>query len=175
MARKPRRNHLAQFKAKVALEVITSDKTLAEIAQKYDIHANQIVDWKQQLLGRSAQVFGSDLSTPPVDLKILHAKIGQLALENDFLESALCKAWLLSKKMITKDHELSISAQARLLNISRSTTYPPAQATIGSRFDADALILATSDEHQASWPSIKPTKYGRWIRRIFQWQKVLCI
>ena len=113
MARRPRRNHSAQFKVKVALEAIGSDKTLAEIAQKYDVHANQIVDWKQ-LVDRSAQVFGGDPSTPPVDLKILHAKIGQLAL-----------------KMITKDHELSISAQARLLNISRSTTYcTPLELTI---------------------------------------------
>jgi len=98
MARRPRRNHSAQFKAKVALEAIASDKTLAEITQKYDVHPNQIVDWKQQLVDRSAQVFGGDLSTPPVDLKILHAKIGQLALENDFLESALSKAGLLSAK-----------------------------------------------------------------------------
>ena len=50
MARRPRRNHSAQFKAKVALEAIASDKTLAEIAQKYDVQANQIVDWKQQLV-----------------------------------------------------------------------------------------------------------------------------
>ena len=68
----------------MALEAIASDKTLAEIAQKYDVHANQIVDWKQQLVDQSAQVFGGDPSTPPVDLKILHAKIGQLALENDY-------------------------------------------------------------------------------------------
>ena len=65
----------------MVLEAISSDKTLAEIAQKYDVHANQIVDWRQQLVDRSAQVFGGDPSTPPVDLKILHAKIGQLALE----------------------------------------------------------------------------------------------
>jgi transposase-like protein len=84
MARRPRRNHSAQFKAKVALEAIASDKTLAELSHKHDVHANQIVDWKQQLVDRSAQVFGGDLSTPPVDLKILHAKIGQLALENDY-------------------------------------------------------------------------------------------
>jgi transposase len=97
MARRPRRNHSAQFKAKVALEAIASDKTLAEIAQKYDVH-DQIVDWKQQLVDRSAQVFGGDLSSPPVDLKILHAKIGQLGLENDFLESDLSKAGLMSAK-----------------------------------------------------------------------------
>jgi transposase len=62
MARRPRRNHSAQFKVKVALEGIASDKTLAEIAQKNDVHANQIVDWKQQLVNRSAQVFGGDLN-----------------------------------------------------------------------------------------------------------------
>ena len=87
-----------QLKAKVALEAIAADKTLAELAQKHDVHPNQIVEWKRQLLVRSADVFGGEPSPPPVDLKVLHAKIAQLALENDFLESALTKAGLLSTK-----------------------------------------------------------------------------
>jgi transposase len=99
MSRRPRRNHSPLFKAKVALDAIRGEKTLAELAKQHDVHANQIVDWKNQLLERAASVFGSESSVEPtVDLKDLHAKIGQLALENDFLSGALTKAGMLSAK-----------------------------------------------------------------------------
>ena len=99
MSRRPRRNHSAIFKAKVALDAIKAEKTLAELAKAHDVHPNQIVDWKNQLLERAASVFGAESATPPtVDLKELHAKIGQLALENDFLAGALGKAGLTSAK-----------------------------------------------------------------------------
>jgi transposase len=100
MSRRPRRNHSPAFKAKVALEAIRGDKTLAELAKQYDVHPNQITDWKGQLLERAASVFGGGEAAiePKVDVKELHAKIGQLALENDFLEGALTKAGLLSAK-----------------------------------------------------------------------------
>ena len=100
MSRRPRRNHAAAFKAKVALAAIKGDKTVAEIAQQYEVHPTQVVDWRRQLLDRAADVFGG-ASTPseaPVNLKALHAKIGQLALENDFLEGALIKAGMLSAR-----------------------------------------------------------------------------
>jgi transposase len=85
MSRRPRRNHSPAFKAKVALEAIRGDKTLAELAKQYDVHPNQITDWKGQLLERAASVFGSGEAVvePKVDVKELHAKIGQLTLEND--------------------------------------------------------------------------------------------
>lgn len=99
MARRPRRNHSAAFKAKVALAAIRGDRTLGELAQEHDLHPNQIADWKNQLLERAAEVFGGGSPpAPTVDVKTLHAKIGQLALENDFLEGALGKAGLLSAK-----------------------------------------------------------------------------
>lgn len=99
MSRRARRNHSPTFKAKVAVDAIRGDKTLAELAKLHDVHANQIVDWKNQLLERAAGVFGADsAAVPTVDLKVLHAKIGQLALENDFLAGALDKAGLLSAK-----------------------------------------------------------------------------
>ena len=100
MSTRPRRNHSPAFKAKVALAALKNDKTLAELAQLYDVHANQITQWKNQLQGQAAMAFGaeSDAAAPPVDLKLLHAKIGELTLENDFLESALTKAGLLSAK-----------------------------------------------------------------------------
>ena len=99
MSRRPRRNHSPAFKAKVALEAIRGDKTLAELAKAHDVHPNQITDWKSQLLERAASVFGSDApAEPKADLKELHAKIGQQALEIDFLSGALTRVGLLSAK-----------------------------------------------------------------------------
>ncbi len=96
MPRRPRRNHSAAFKAKVALAAIQGDKTLAQLAEEFEIHANQIVEWKKHLLAEAPSIFGASPIAEPVDLKPLHAKIGQLTLENDFLETARTKAGLLS-------------------------------------------------------------------------------
>lgn len=99
MARRPRRNHSPVLKAKVALAALTGEHTLAELAQKFDVHPNQITEWKRQLQEQAADVFDKGgKSEPSVDLKALHAKIGQLTLENDFLESALTRVGLLSAK-----------------------------------------------------------------------------
>jgi transposase-like protein len=101
MTKRSRRNHSPAFKAKVALAALKGDKTLAELAQQHDVHPNQITQWKAQLLEGAADVFGQEKSeenAPSVDLKALHAKIGELTLENDFLEGALTKAGLLSAK-----------------------------------------------------------------------------
>ena len=101
MAKRARRTHNPAFKAKVALAAVKGEKTLAELAQQYDVHPNQITAWKAQLVGGAAGVFGAGMGTeaaPAVDLKLLHAKIGELTLENDFLAGALGKAGLLSAK-----------------------------------------------------------------------------
>ena len=101
MSKRTRRTHSAAFKAKVALAAVKGDRTLAELAQQFDVHPNQITEWKRQLQERASDVFGtarSAPSEPAVDVKTLHAKIGQLTLENDFLESALTKVGLLSAK-----------------------------------------------------------------------------
>jgi transposase-like protein len=97
--KRTRRNHGGTFKAQVALAAVKGDKTLAELAEQFHIHPTQITEWKQQLLARAADVFGGTKPTSDMpDLKTLHAKIGQLALENDFLEEALIKAGVLSAK-----------------------------------------------------------------------------
>ena len=103
MSRRPRRNHTPAFKAKVALAAIKGDRTLAQLAEQFDVHANQITTWKEQLLNGASEVFGpgggSGSGAPTVDVKALHAKIGELTLENDFLEGALTKAgWLSAKR-----------------------------------------------------------------------------
>ena len=99
MARRARRTHNPAFKAKVALAAIKGDKTLAELAQQYDVHPKQITAWKAQVVDGVAVLFGGAAeATPAVDLKVLHAKIGELTLENDFLAGALSKAGLLSAK-----------------------------------------------------------------------------
>ena len=88
MSKRPRRNHSPSFKAKVALAGIKGDKSLSELAQHFDVHANQFTQWKAQLLEGVSTVFGSESKGEPaaaaVDMKTLRAKIGELTLENDF-------------------------------------------------------------------------------------------
>jgi transposase len=100
MSRRPRRNHAPAFKAKVALAAVKGDRTIVQIAEQFDVHPNQVTSWKVQLEGGAADVFDSGIgpTQPAVDVKALHAKIGELTLENDFLEGALIKAGLLSAK-----------------------------------------------------------------------------
>ena len=79
MARRPRRNHTPAFKAKVALAAVRGEKTLAELAQQFDVHANQIKQWRNQLLDGAAGVFDAetklDAVPPSVDVKTLHVTL----------------------------------------------------------------------------------------------------
>ena len=90
--KRKRRNHSASFKAKAALAAIRGDKTLAELAEQFDVHPNQIQDWRRKLLDKADQVFdrgGSSPSEAEHKVKELHAKIAQLTMEWDFLEHGL--------------------------------------------------------------------------------------
>ena len=83
----------------MALAAVKGEKTLAELAQQFDVHPNQVTQWKAQLLDGAVEVFaGGAAPAAAVDVKSLHAKIGELTLENDFLEGALAKAGLVSAK-----------------------------------------------------------------------------
>ena len=87
MIKRPRRNHSPAFKAKVALK---GEQTLVELAQRYQVHPNQITEWKKQLLEHAPDIFSKDRKAEVgPSLKELHAKIGQLSMENDFLAGAL--------------------------------------------------------------------------------------
>lgn len=92
MKRRPRRNHSPTFKARVALEALRGDKTVAELAQQHDVHPNQITTWKNELMQRAGEIFGGGAAESAADrekLRDLHAKIGELTVERDFLASAL--------------------------------------------------------------------------------------
>jgi transposase len=91
--RRPRRNHSAAFKARVALEAIRGEKTVAEIAAHHEVHANQVTSWKTELLEKAAMIFGGNALAADGKERIreLHEKIGELTVERDFLEGALGK------------------------------------------------------------------------------------
>jgi transposase-like protein len=90
--KRKRRNHSPKLKAKVALEAIRGEKTLAQLAQQYDVHPNQIVDWKQRVVEGMEGLFekpGTRESSAESQIEELHAKIGELVMERDFLSNAL--------------------------------------------------------------------------------------
>ncbi|MCD1636361.1 IS3 family transposase [Martelella mediterranea] len=152
MTRRPRRNHSPAFKAKVALAAIEGEKTMAELSQQFDVHANQIKQWKDQLLEGAMNVFDDgrkEDAAPAVEVKNLHAKIGELTLENDFLGRRARQGRIVGRKaMIDRNHTLSISRQARALGISRGSVYYLPRATSA----ADLALMRRIDELHLDYP-----------------------
>lgn len=93
MTKRKRRNHSPAFKARVAMAAIRGDKTLADLAQQYDVHPNQIQDWKKRLVSEAESVFdsggGHGATESEEQMQALRAKIGELTMERDFLSKAL--------------------------------------------------------------------------------------
>jgi putative transposase len=132
----------------VALAAIRGDKTLAELAQHFDIHPNQITQWK--LLDGAAGVFGSEArgerAGPAADLTVLHAKIGELTLENDFLAGQ--GGFAERQAMIDRSHDLPITRQAKVLNVSRGSVYYLSRAPS----TADLALMRRIDELHLDFP-----------------------
>ncbi|WP_228703813.1 IS3 family transposase [Acinetobacter larvae] len=151
MARRPRRNHSDDFKAKVALAAIKGEKTLAELSADFDIHQNQIIDWKNQLIAASAQAFANPKkdTEPQVDLKKLHAKIGEQALEIGFFRKCVEETGPLQpQKLIDDSQQLSVTRQAKLLKVSRGSYYYRPKPTS----DSDLKLMRRIDELHLMYP-----------------------
>ena len=125
VAKRPRRNHSPAFKAKVALAAVQGDKTLVELSEHFAIHANQLTQWKRQLLTRASEAFeGSGPSAPPVDVKNTarqnrHIDIGERFFRGCAQQGRPGER----KKMIDPAHSLPLTKQAAALGISRSSIY----------------------------------------------------
>ncbi|MEO9683100.1 MAG: IS3 family transposase [Tateyamaria sp.] len=124
---KKRKNHSPEFKAKVALEAIREEMTLAELSKKYGVHPTQIGTWKRAAIENMATAFTRRGSAPEqvsaADVDKLHSKIGQLVVERDFLAEASHQSRDARQKMVSRDHKLSLRKQCELLQLSRSRLY----------------------------------------------------
>ncbi|MBY5345718.1 IS3 family transposase [Rhizobium johnstonii] len=153
MTRRPRRNHSPAFKAKVALAAIRGEQTLVELSQQFDVHANQIKQWKDQLLEGATGVFGDETKAEPagptVDVKTLHAKIGELTLENGFFIRCARQSGIAGRKeMIDREHKLSVVRQAKLLGFSRGSVYYLPRPVS----DGDLALMRRIDELHLDYP-----------------------
>ena len=118
------------FKAKVAIAAIGGEQTLVELSQQFDVYANQLKQWKDQLLEGATGVFGDEATAQPagptVDVKTLHAKIGELTTEKRFFSRSARQGGIAGgHEMIDREHKLSVVRQAKLLGFRRGSVYFP--------------------------------------------------
>nr|WP_097190094.1 IS3 family transposase [Caballeronia arationis] len=164
MTKRNRRAHSPAFKAKVALAALKGDKTLAELAQQFEVHPNQITDWKKQLQERVAEVFetGKTSAEPPVDVKVLHAKIGQLTLENGFFRGRARQGGIAERKaMIDRAHALPVSRQVQLVGIARSSAYYQPRPVS----ETDLKLMRRLDELHLEFPFAGARMLVRLLKR----------
>ena len=162
-----RRNFSAAFKAKVALEALVGDKSLAELAAKHAVHPNMITQWKRQAKESLPEVFAKKSSRGSGDhegeVKSLHAKIGQLTVENDFFVEGL-RSMSRDRRagMIDADHpRLSISRQCKLVDISRSSHYYTAKG----ESPLNVQLMRLIDEQYLSTPWYGARQMASYLRR----------
>lgn len=108
----------------LALDALKGNQTIVDLSQRYQVHLNQITEWKKQLLEHTTDIFSRDRKpeqSPSV--KDLHAKIGQMSMENDFISRARAHRRAERKAMIDKNEDLSLTRQCELLALSRSGVY----------------------------------------------------
>ncbi|MCH9015906.1 MAG: IS3 family transposase [Gemmatimonadetes bacterium] len=151
--RRPRRNHSAKFKSRVALAALKGEKTLVELSEQFDVHANQITDWKTQLLNSVEGVFLTKAERRELDsgpsVKDLQAKIGQLTMENGFFgRRARSKPRCERQAMIDREDALPVIRQAQLLDLSRSSVYYQPVAVS----ESDLALMRRIDELHLEHP-----------------------
>src|SRR5258706_4240012 len=128
MTRRPRRNHSPAFKAKVAIAAIKGERTIAQIAEQFDVHPNQVTAWKALLEGGAADVFDGGAGSTPATARRRRegparqdrrADVGERFFRGRAQQGGTAER----QAMIDRDHELSVSKQAEIVGIARSTVY----------------------------------------------------
>ncbi|MGH7015410.1 MAG: IS3 family transposase [Stellaceae bacterium] len=150
--RRPRRNHSPTYKARVALDCLRGEKTVAELAKQYELHPNQVTAWKNELLQRAGEVFGASAAEGALDAEKvheLHAKIGELAVERDFLaQGARSLPRTERTEMIDGGGKLSVKRQCELLGLNRTGVYYTPRPVP----EADLQLMRRIDELHLRWP-----------------------